>query len=60
MSFRGRFTEYRRGFQAAIFLFHISDKFPSVFSPGYAGLLIVGILFVISALILPGGRGDPS
>ncbi|MBC5735984.1 DUF6691 family protein [Lawsonibacter faecis] len=41
-------------------LFHISDKFPSVFSLGYAGLLIVGILFVISALILPGGRGDPS
>lgn len=34
-------------------LFKISDKYPSVFSLGYAGLLIVGILFIAVAFFLP-------
>lgn len=34
-------------------LFNISDKFPSVFQTGYAGLLIVGILFMLIAYIIP-------
>lgn len=35
--------------------FHISEKFESVFSAGYAGLLTVGILFMLGALLLPTG-----
>ncbi len=34
-------------------LFKISDKFPSVFSIGYIGLLVVGILFIIIAFLIP-------
>lgn len=34
-------------------LFHISDKYASVFSLGYSGLLMVGIVFIIVALLLP-------
>lgn len=34
-------------------LFQISDKYPSVFSIGYWGLLAVGLLFMVIALILP-------
>ena len=37
-------------------LFRISDKFPSVFSIGYAGLLVVGLVFIAGALVLPGGH----
>lgn len=34
-------------------LFRISDKYPSVFSLGYTGLLIVGILFIAVSFFLP-------
>lgn len=33
--------------------FNISDKFPSVFSVGYVGLLIVGICFMVVGAIVP-------
>lgn len=36
-------------------LFNISDKYPSVFNIGYLGLLSVGIIFMIIALVLPNG-----
>jgi uncharacterized membrane protein YedE/YeeE len=36
-------------------LFRISDKYPSVFSIGYIGLLVVGILFMAAAWLLPAG-----
>lgn len=38
-------------------LFHISEKYPSVFSLGYSGLLLVGILFVAAAFFLPAKSG---
>ena len=34
-------------------LFHVSDKYPSVFKMGYGGLAIVGVIFIAIALILP-------
>lgn len=34
-------------------LFHLSDKFPSVFSIGALGLFIVGIVFMIVAYVIP-------
>lgn len=34
-------------------LFSVSEKFPSIFSIGYSGLLVVGILFMAAAYILP-------
>lgn len=34
-------------------LFQISDKYPSVFSVGYIGLFIVGLLFIGIAMLLP-------
>lgn len=34
-------------------LFNISDKYPSVFSIGYMGLLIGGILFMVIGVVLP-------
>lgn len=34
-------------------LFQISDQYPSVFSLGYVGLLIVGIIFIGIAFFLP-------
>lgn len=34
-------------------LFHISDKFPSIFSIGSVGLLISGILFMVAAYFIP-------
>lgn len=37
-------------------LFRISDAFASVFSFGYAGLLILGLLFIAVAFFLPEGR----
>lgn len=37
-------------------LFHISDRFPSVFQMGYVGLSIVGLLFIAAAWALPRGR----
>ncbi|MEE0418728.1 MAG: DUF6691 family protein [Lachnospiraceae bacterium] len=39
-------------------LFQISDKYPSVFSLGYVGLLIVGILFIAVAFLLPADSGS--
>ena len=39
-------------------LFQISDKYPSVFSIGYAGLLLVGILFIAVAFFLPVNMED--
>ncbi len=36
-----------------ITLFRISDKYPSVFSIGYSGLLFVGVLLVAAAFLLP-------
>ena len=41
-------------------LFRISDSFPSVFSLGYAGLLVQGLVFIAAAFVLPhhtGARG---
>lgn len=37
-------------------LFKISDKFASVFSFGFPGLLIVSILFMAAAFLLPNGK----
>ena len=34
-------------------LFHVSDKYPSVFKMGYGGLAIVGVIFITVAIILP-------
>lgn len=34
-------------------LFHVSDKYPSVFKMGYGGLAIVGVIFIAVAIILP-------
>lgn len=34
-------------------LFSVSEKYPSVFSVGYAGLLLTGILFMAAAYFLP-------
>lgn len=34
-------------------LFNLSDKFPSVFSIGYIGLLITGMLFMTAAYFIP-------
>lgn len=34
-------------------LFNISDKYPSVFSIGFSGLLIAGVLFMAAAYMLP-------
>lgn len=39
-------------------LFHISDEFPSVFSVGFPGLLLLGLAFLAIALLLPRGRGQ--
>lgn len=36
-------------------LFHISDEFASVFSFGYIGLLILGLIFIAAAFFLPDG-----
>ena len=34
-------------------LFNISEKYPSVMSIGFSGLLITGLIFIVIALILP-------
>lgn len=34
-------------------LFRISEEYPSVFSIGYSGLLIIGIIFLAAAFLLP-------
>lgn len=33
--------------------FHISDKYESVFQIGYGGLLVLGLLFMVAAVLLP-------
>lgn len=43
-----------------ITLFHISDKYPSVLPFGYWGLLIIGLIFVIFAIILPEKKQETS
>lgn len=39
-------------------LFHISDKYPSVFSIGFIGLLFVGIIFIVIAFLIPAKSTD--
>ena len=37
-------------------LFNISDKYPSVTEIGYAGLLVMGVLFMAIAWFIPDKR----
>lgn len=39
-----------------ISLFRVSDKFEYIFSGGYIGLMLVGILLVFIAVIVPENR----
>lgn len=34
-------------------LFHLSDKYPSVFQIGYIGLAVMGVVFMAVAMTLP-------
>lgn len=51
----GLFDTINRG---RLTLFRISEEYPSIFSIGYAGLLAVGIIFIVIAFILPGKQAD--
>lgn len=50
LSDMGLFSVFNLG---KLTLFHVSDKYPSVFNIGYGGLAVVGILFVVMGILIP-------